>query len=39
MRKDKLNPHDALKATAEAHPDLYQAYINREIPQLATSKE
>lgn len=32
MREEKLAPHDAMMKAAKENPELYQAYINREIP-------
>ena len=32
MHKEKLSPHEAMNRAADENPELYQAYINREIP-------
>jgi phage I-like protein len=37
MRTEKLAPHDAMMKVAQDHPDLYQAYVNREVPQMGAA--
>lgn len=32
MRKEKINPHEAMQKAADENPELYQAYLEREIP-------